>query len=331
MSNGQRDIRGPEDISAIAGAYQRCRVLLTAFELGVFTAIGGAALSARKVAERIGADARATERLLCALHVMGLVVREGGLFRNTAVSARCLCQGGDLYMSGLGHMARQYERWATLTPAVRAGGAVVPQGRDDDQGREAFIAAMHARALETADALVARIGMDGVARVLDVGGGSGVYAMAMCRAASRVRATVFDLPQVTPLTRRYVAAGGFEARIGIVEGDYREAAFGEGFDLVFLSAIAHINSPEVNRSLLRRAYAALVPGGRIVVQDFIMDADRMRPAMGVFFALNMLVSTDAGDAYTEAEIRGWLEDAGCVGVERVETGPNTTMLIGHKA
>ena len=100
--------------------------------------------------------------------------------------------------------------------------------------------------------------------------------------------------------------------------------------MIFFSAIMHSNAPAENQLLIDKAFSALAPGGRIVIQDGVMDDSRTQPGTGALFALNMLVSTPAGDSYTEGEITGWLEKAGCVDISRTDSGPATAMMIGCK-
>jgi 2-polyprenyl-3-methyl-5-hydroxy-6-metoxy-1,4-benzoquinol methylase len=323
-------ITTPEQLEAMAQGFRQSRILFTAYELDLFTAVGQGTATSAEVAARIGAEARATDRLMNALVAIGLLGKAGGVFANTPLGARFLVRGTDDYMSSLGHAAGLYGRWASLTEAVRAGGTVLERVTGDAAECDAFIEAMHHRAIKTADRLIAHIDLEGVARVLDVGGGSGVYSMAFCRAGDGLSAVVLDLPEVTPLTRRYVAEGGFAGRIDTADGDYLECDFGAGFDLVFFSAIVHSNAPDENRLLMKKAFAALKPGGRIAVQDFVMDESRVEPAFGAVFALNMLVNTPAGDTFTESEIGGWLTDAGCTNIVRRDTGPFTAMLLGTK-
>jgi ubiquinone/menaquinone biosynthesis C-methylase UbiE len=167
-------------------------------------------------------------------------------------------------------------------------------------------------------------------RVLDVGGGSGAFAVAFVRAGKGVTATVFDLPVVLPLTQKYVSAERLTDRIELVAGDYTRDELPGGYDLVFLSAIIHSNSPDQNRDLMRKCARALNPMGSLVVQDFIMDENRTVPPGGAFFALNMLVGTAAGDTYTESEIRDWMEEAGLSDIKRVETSFGSAQVNGRK-
>lgn len=327
--NASPAISGPEDIITAASGYQRSRLILTGFELNVWSAIGGESLSGEDVAARIGADTRGTERLCNALCAIGLMEKRNGRYSNTPLSSRYLVKDSEEYLSRIGHMLNLYRTWGTLTEAVRKGTSVTAREYDEFSLAH-FIEAMHHRAKKTADELVSHIDLQGVGRILDVGGGSGVYSMAFVRRKLDIRAVVFDLPEVIPLTRRYIGESGLGERIDVMKGDYNRDDFGSGYDLVFLSAIIHINSPEGNRRLIRRAFESLNPGGRIVIQDHIIEEDRTSPPRGVIFAINMLVNTPGGDSYTESEMREWLLDSGCGRVERIATGMENDLMVGWR-
>jgi predicted O-methyltransferase YrrM len=322
-------VTGPDQIVEMASGYQKSRIILTAFELDVFTAVGGGMVSAEDVARKIGANAKSTERFLNALCAIGLLEKKEDFFFNTEVSSRYLVKGSEEYLSRIGHMLNLYRTWGTLTEAVRRGRSVTAREYDETSLAH-FIEAMHHRARKTADALVTHIDLEGVGRVLDVGGGSGVYSMAFARAKDDLHAVVFDLPKVTELTRHYITESGLASRIGTKSGDYNRDDFGTGFDLVFMSAIVHINTPAENRELVVRAFRSLNPGGRIVIQDHIMEEGRTAPARGALFSLNMLVNTDGGDTYTEREMCDWLSEAGCGDVTRIATGMENDLMTGRK-
>jgi len=206
-----------------------------------------------------------------------------------------------------------------------------PVGAREDAWLRAFIAAMHWRACQHAPGVVASLDLTAVSRVLDVGGGSGAYAMEFVRVKPGISATVFDLPNVLPLTAEYVRQAGLQDRVTFVAGDYDKNDLGRGFDLVFLSAIIHSNSPRGNRDLIRKGAAALNPSGQLVVQDFIVDEERAGPPFGVLFALNMLVGTEAGDTYTESEVRRWMLEAGLGPVAKRDMPFGTSVIVGHRA
>jgi SAM-dependent methyltransferase len=154
--------------------------------------------------------------------------------------------------------------------------------------------------------------------------------MAFARARRGITAVVFDLPDVVPLTRGYIQAEGLSAEVETTAGDYLRDPIGTGYDLVFMSAVIHSNSPDENRLLFRKAAEALVPGGRLVVVDFLMEEDRSGPPQAALFALNMLVGTPAGDTYTESEVRSWMAEAGFRDMRRIDSATGTNLVIGTK-
>jgi ubiquinone/menaquinone biosynthesis C-methylase UbiE len=166
--------------------------------------------------------------------------------------------------------------------------------------------------------------------MLDLGGGSGDYAMAFVRAKEDLRATVFDRPEVIPLTQEYIKQERLADRIDTVAGDFHKDDLGAGYDLVFMSAITHIYSERQNKALFKKAFNALNLGGRLIIKDVIMDEDRTSPMSGALFALNMLVATDSGDTYTESEIGKWMEASGFCDILRKNTVSGTTIMIGRK-
>ena len=321
-----------DDLHQLARAFFRSRILLTGYELGVFTELGDERKTSAEVASVLETAPRATDRLMNALAVLGLLDKEEGLFANSSAASCYLVAGKAEYMAGLMHTVNLWDSWSTLTDAVRAGTTAFerPEGEAGERRTEAFIAAMHYGGSPRAERLVATLDLAGVSRVLDVGGGSGAYAMAFARAKEGVMATVFDLPHVTPLARRYVEAEGLSDKVEVVEGDANEDELPRGYDLVFMSQLLHSNSPEENQALIANGAASLDVGGRLVIQDFVVDEGRTGPPQPVIFALNMLVNTEAGDTYAEAEIRGWMEAAGLADVERIDTEFETTLMIGRR-
>lgn len=328
----QETINSVDDILKIAMAFQRSRVLLTAYELGLFSVLGTNTKSSHEVANMLGTDHRATDRLMNALCAMGLLTKNKDLFSNTKTSGRFLVKESPDFMGGLMHTVHLWDTWSTMTRAVYQGGSILKEDFDD-RGKdwlEAFIAAMHWRAIRNAGDIISLIDLSGVSKVLDVGGGSGAYAMAFVKADPNIRATIFDLPGVVPLTQGYIQQAGLSECVQTFAGNYLTDELGMGFDLVFISAVIHSNSGDENRMLIGKAVKALNPGGKVVIQDFIINEDRTGPTWSVLFALNMLVATKGGDAYTEAEVRSWMTDVGLSRISRKDTAFGTSLMVGVK-
>ncbi|HUI30333.1 MAG TPA: methyltransferase [Candidatus Acidoferrales bacterium] len=312
-------------------AFREARVLLTAYELGLFTIIGDEPRPSEEIARLAGTNPRATDRLLNALCASGYLQKKAGSFSNTPLSSRFLVRGKPNYLGGLMHQVHLWNTWSQLTGVIRRGTRAA--GREPASGAEwleAFIAAMHMRAKHQASPIVKLIDLKGVSHVLDVGGGSGAFSFAFVRAKRELTATVFDLPGVVPLTRGYIEMEDLGDLVSVVAGDYTVDALGKNFDLVFMSAIIHSNSARTNRELFHKAFEALNAGGRLVVSDYMMNNDRTSPAAGAYFSLNMLVGTTEGDTYTESEVRGWMEEAGFRKVRRTNTNMGADLMIGTK-
>lgn len=331
-----RDI--PEELSTRMRAFMESRVILTAIELDLFSAIGAGA-SAAEISSKLGTSRRGTRALLDALVAIELLEKEPAAgdaahYRNTRTVADFLTAGGanDLRAS-LHHLINLWTRWSMLTPSVRAGTAVPPPpellGSPLDR-TTTFISAMDRGARLRAQEVVEQVGPAGIARMCDLGGGSGGYSIAFAQANPDLEAVVFDLPEVVPLTKRYIAEAGVGDRVSARAGDMRSDDFGSGFDLVLLSQICHMFDLDENADLIRRCFAALAPGGRLVIQDFVLEADRTRPRAAAIFALNMLVATRAGSTYTAAEYEEWMRRAGFAGIRHIAL-KGSGLVIGRKA
>jgi len=322
-----------DKILEIARGFQASRILLSGFELGIFQTLGDEKLTSAEVASRINADPRATDRLMNALVVLGLLEKEQERFSNSADACGCLVPGKPGYVGGaLGHTINLWDTWSTLTESVKQGTSVFERkGEARADFVRPFIAAMHFNASRSAKVVIPQIDLTGVKRIIDVGGGSGAYSIEFCRANSEIQSVIFDVPDVVPLTQEYAAEAGMSERISTTTGDFTKDELGCDFDLAFLSHVLHSNPPDENADFIKRTWRALKPGGKIVVQEFVVDDSRTSPAGPVFFALNMLVGTTAGDAYTEGEIGKWFTDAGFTGIRRIDLqGTGSTLMTGIK-
>ena len=249
----------PERIDSMIRDFMPSRVVLTALELDLFTAVGEGSTAA-ELARKVKASARGLEALMNALVSLGLLSKSGTTFKNTAESARYFTQGSpNNHRNGLLHTANIWHRWSTLTDAVRHGAAVSVEPGSRRDWIKHFIAGMDRNAKLRAPLIVKTLGTEGVRRVLDLGGGSGAYSIAFAKSASGLKAEILDIPAVVPLTEDYVREAGVAAQVTVKAGDMLAGDFGSGYDLVLLNAICHMFSPEENRKIFRDAFAALAP------------------------------------------------------------------------
>jgi SAM-dependent methyltransferase len=328
-------ITTPADLMETVNAFRMSRLILTAFELGIFDHLSGTSLTSSALAGKMGTDPRATDRLLNALTGTGLVHLKNGSFFNSGFSEKFLVHAAPSFLEGLGHSVSLWKTWNTLTDAVRAGHSVADIVQNDINHRgdawiEPFIAAMHARGIAQGKELAALLDLSTTFRVLDVGGGSGAFTFAFIERNPAITGVIFDLPNVVPVTQKYIDKAGFNGVVATLKGDYLHDDLGNGFDLVLMSAIIHINDPAENRLLIRKGAAALKEGGQLVIIDHVMNDDRTEPFAGAMFTLNMLAGTKHGDTYTELELREWMLDAGLAEVRLITAPSGMQVMTGNK-
>jgi (2Fe-2S) ferredoxin/predicted O-methyltransferase YrrM len=318
----------PDRLNEMIRGYMPSRCILTALELDIFTAVGDGA-NAEQIGTRIHANARAAGILLNALVALGLLSKTGDDYRNTPESARYFVQGSqDSHRNGLLHTANIWHRWSTLTDAVRCGTRIPIAGADTPGWTANFIAGMQRNAKDRAPLVVKALGIDGVRRILDLGGGSGAYSIAFAKASPDVHCEILDLPEVVPLTSEYVSKAGVSVQVSIRARDMLHDNFGSGYDIIMLNAICHMFSEEQNLDIFYRARQALAPNGRLVVQDFILNPDKAGPQHAALFSVNMLVGTDAGSTYSETEYAGWMKAVGLTEVHRIKLSGPSDLIVG---
>jgi 2-polyprenyl-3-methyl-5-hydroxy-6-metoxy-1,4-benzoquinol methylase len=222
----------------------------------------------------------------------------------------------------LRHSDALWKSWSGLDEVVRTGLPNRSCGRDYG----VFIRAMHNNAVFRAKDVVSSIDLRGVKKALDLGGGPGTYSMELARRGISV--TLFDLPETIAVAKKIIKnpKGG---SIDFISGDFHADDIGAGYDLVFLSQIIHSLSTDESLALIDKARAALNPGGRIAVHEFLLEKDRAHPIPGALFSVNMLVNTTAGRCYTQQEMKQWLAQTGFKGSRSKVLG-ETVVLTGRK-
>ena len=322
----------PNAIREFVASFQKSRILLSGFELDIFTNIDDSGCPSHQIANKCNLNEHACERLLNGLVSLGFLTKQNQIYFNTDESSTFLSRKGSDYLGGLMHSNHLWNTWSNLTEVVRTGKSAHPAEINErgDEWLFSFITAMHDRAMKQAPQQLRKIDLSGINTMLDIGGGSAAYSMAFISLKPDMEATVFDLPNVVPITKQFIDKEGFSDKIKIYTGDYTVDELPQGFDMLFLSAIIHSNSLEVNKDLIRKCFRALNTNGKIIIQDWVMNNDRTQPASGAIFAINMLVGTEAGDCFTELEVTDMLEDAGFKNISRFEFESGLSQVIAQK-
>jgi SAM-dependent methyltransferase len=202
-----------------------------------------------------------------------------------------------------------------LTAAVRRGGTVGAEGdnsKPQDAVWVAFARSMAKLAVPAANFIAELIGAaEGKpSRVLDIAAGHGTYGITIANKNPNAKIVAVDWPSVLAVAEENAEAAGVSGRYTARPGSAFDTDLGSGYDFVLLTNIFHHFDIPTCEKLMRRVFAALKPGGKAVTLEFVPNEDRVTPPAAAAFSLNMLVGTDAGDAYTFSEYGKMFANAG---------------------
>lgn len=311
----------PEPILRLGMAFWGSKTLLSAVELGVFTALADGPKDGASLAKELGLHPRSDRDFLDALVALGMLDRDHELYSNTASTDAFLDRHKSSYIGGLLEMAnaRLYPFWSTLTEALRTGqpqNEIKGGGEDlfttlyaDPARLEQFLAAMTGISAGTARTLAEKFPWNRYHTVVDVGTAQGCLPVQLALAHPHLQGGGFDLPPIGPIFEAYVARFELADRLRFYSGDFFTDALPTA-DVVVLGHVLHDWDLTQKRALLTKAYAALPPGGALVVYEALIDDDRRTNAFGLLASLNMLIETTGGFDYTGADCCAWMQEAG---------------------
>lgn len=325
----------PQRILQLTSAHWALKALAVAVDLSIFTSLKGRALTAAQLAELLAVPPRSLERLLNANAALAFLEKSGDTYQNAGVAEVYLVEGSPSYLGDFVKLSgiHGYAKWTRFKECVLNDAPIEDIDADfrhSEERMQYFIRAMHNNAKGPARLLAAIPDLEGHSHLLDVGGGSGVYCIALTEQYPELRATLIDFPPVCKVAREYVHESSATDRIDIVEGDVLVDEITASGDVVLVSQVLHGMSEQQCRSLLAKCYEWTLPSGIVVVHEFVLDDGRASPLYPALFALNMLITTQEGNAYAKAEVRRWLEEAGYREISDRSTSGPSTFIIGHK-
>lgn len=326
----------PAELLQLSGSYWSTCTLHAGVKLDLFTPLARQPLNAAELAAERGLDERGLAMLLDALAALRLIEKQGGKFAATPFAADHLSRDAAGY---LGHIILHHQHlvdsWSRLDEAVRDGRPVRRRVSHEpsEAERESFLMGMFNLAMLIAPRVADGVDLSDRRRLLDLGGGPGTYAIHFCRHNPGLSGVIFDLPETRPFAERTLARFGMAERIEFVGGDFIEGPLPQGCDVAWLSHVLHGEGPAGCARLLDNAVAALEPDGLLLVQEFILAAERDAPLFPALFSLNMLLGTPQGQAYSEPELVALMERAGLVEITRLplELPNGAGIMQGRKA
>lgn len=305
-------------------------------ELGVFRALSEAAPTTGELAQGLSLDPHGLGILLAALASSDLIEKREGRWRALPAVRTWLHPEAEGYWGGFfASMRERNALHAQLLEAVRTGkrpaghGSGAPEWERGEMSAEAarrIAAFMHAHSQAPALGVAAQPGWARCGSVMDIGCGSGVYGIEIARAHAHMKVTLLDLAAMADEAGHYVERAGLGARVSTHACNMFEDPWPTGHEAHFFSNVFHDWSVETNRLLARKSFAALPSGGRIFLNEILMDDDGTGPWHAAAFSLLMLLGT-LGKQYSLPELRDTLESAGFTAVQAIRTGGGYYSLV----
>ena len=323
--------------------------IVAAEEAGIFSALAEAPAAAADLAARLGFDERATTILVRLLAALRLLLVRDGRYHLGDEARTFLVKGSPWYWAPMASVAvSEWHRDRLLeklrqrasdqvtgpegTPLVSTEGRAADDwaaGHVSPQRAREVAARMHAHSVPAAVGVARHYDFRGVTRVLDVGGGSGCFMVAIAQAHPHLHCTVMELPAMCEAASGYIQAGGVADRVDTCAVDMFRQAWPRGYDALFFSNIWHDWNVRTCQWLAARAFEALPSGGRILLHEMLLDEEGAGPVTAAAFSMLMLLATQ-GQQFTFGELKNILEGAGFARIDVTPTHPYYSVVAGYK-
>ena len=321
----------PDSIFQVASGFMASKYLYVANEVGLFEHLADGPITLDELSQRTGVPRRTIRILADAMVALGFVDRQGDRYQNGPVAATFLSgrTPADLrpFLRFWNHIS--YPAWTHLEESIRTGQAAVGHLNEDlvkifSEGVEAITAG-------TAMALATTYDFSQHQRVLDLGGGTGSFLLAVLHQHSGLKTTLFEQPDVAALAHKRVVGTPLEEYVNVVKGDFFKDPIPDGHDAVILANVVHLFSPEHNCELLRRTRERVPGGARLLLVDFWTDPTHTQPTFAALMAGEFQMFTGEGASYSEEEMREWLQQSGWRALERIPLAGPASLMVAEAA
>ena len=310
----------PVDIYRVRDGIYAADMLLTAIvHLDLFSRLGEQPTTKEELCRALGTVDRPTDVMLALFAAMGLIEERQGTFHLTRLAHEHLVRASPWFLGPYYESLKNRPVALDLLKVLRTGKPANWGSQQDEKDwhkamesedfAAQFTAAMDCRGVYLAQAVAKALDLSGRRRVLDIAGGSGIYACSLVTHHPHVAATVFEKPPVDAIAARAIANRGCSERVTVVAGDMLAGPLPVDSDVHLYSNVLHDWDEPVVRKLLVTSFAALPPGGLIVIHDAFLNAAKNGPLHVAEYSV-LLMHASEGRCYSTREMEQYLTEAG---------------------
>jgi len=330
---------GPDRILELSRAFRAAKVLLSAVELSVFTALSDGSLDLETLRRKTSVAERGARDFFDALVALGLLERDdSGRYNNTTETALYLDASKRTYIGQemIYFGERIYPHWNLLTPALKTG---KPQSDEadnyfqslyaDQTALRKFVSGMTGGSRLAAQSIAETFNWRKVRTFADIGTAEGCLPVEIAQVHSHLEGVGFDLPQVRPVFDQYVHQQGLHHRLKFCPGNFLSDPLPRA-DVLVMGRILHNWDLPTKKMLLRKAHEAVTTGGALLVYERLIDDDRRSNVAGLLASLHMLIMTEGGFDFTASDCIGWMREAGFHDINVHRLKGDQSMIVGLK-
>jgi len=290
------------------------------------------------IAVHFGLHTRPTDVLLTLCTAMGLITQSGGVFHLTLRAREHLTAGSRYHLGPYYAALRDRPQTLDMLKVLKTGkpanwgsydASAWAKSMERPDFAEQFTAAMDCRGVYLGQALTKKVDLSGRQRLLDIAGGSGIYACAFAARNPSLSAAVFERPPVDRIAREAIARQGGSDRVEVIAGDMFAVSLPTGFDVHLISNVLHDWDENVVQQLLAKSFAALEPGGLLIVHDEHLNSDKTGPLPVAQYSALLMHSTE-GKCYSVGEMRSYFATVGFEWESFVETAADRSAIVARK-
>ena len=324
-----------EQISDVAFGFMASKTLFTALQFGLFSHLADVPLSIDQAADKMGIHVDRAGTLLTALTTIGLIHFDGEQYSNSLAADAFLVKGAKNDFGD--YLSQQVDKqmYGLLDQVADAMADELPETAissyaewmADADAAKLYSDSQHAGSLGPARILARNLDLSDADSFLDVGGGTGAYAISLCEENPQLQATVIDFPNVARLGQEYVSRSGLQDRISYHPGDLLEIDWPEGQDIVLMSYIFSSVPGDKIQGLVQQAASVLNPGGKLIVHDFMVDPDRNGPKLAALWQFQHTAFNPQARSVSTDWAADTLNDAGFLNTEVAPMIPGMTSVV----